>query len=129
MVVSRLLSRPCGLRCGWTKRGQDEEVLGRSRGGFGTKIQVAVDGLGNPVDFQRSAGQEADITHAPALIAGYEPEAGVADNVSAGNAFVETIETLGAKAFMPPKSNRAEARNVDWHREATESGRAIDKTT
>lgn len=31
--------------------GYKTESLGRSRGGFGTKIHVAVDGLGNPVEF------------------------------------------------------------------------------
>jgi hypothetical protein len=28
---------------------QDAQALGRSRGGFSTKIQVVVDGLGNPL--------------------------------------------------------------------------------
>ena len=28
-----------------------DQALGRSRGGFGTKLHIAVDGLGNPVEF------------------------------------------------------------------------------
>ena len=62
-----------------------------------------------------SAGQEADITHAPALIEGYEPEAVVADKGYDSDAFVKTIQTRGAKAVIPPKSNRKKARDIDWH--------------
>ena len=32
------------------KGGGDDQALGRSRGGFGTKIHIAVDALGNPVE-------------------------------------------------------------------------------
>ncbi len=43
----------------------DDQALGRSRGGFGTKIHLAVDALGNPVTVTLSPGQDADISHAP----------------------------------------------------------------
>ena len=42
--------------------------MGRSRGGFGTKIHIAVDALANPVDFILTPGQEADVTQAVPLI-------------------------------------------------------------
>jgi hypothetical protein len=60
-------------------RGQPNEALGRSCGGFGTKIHLAVDGLGNPVEFTLTAGQESDIGQAEALIGGHEPGAVIAD--------------------------------------------------
>jgi transposase len=59
--------------------GKDPQALGRSRGGFGTKIHVAVDALGNPVTIHLSPGQDADVTHAKALLAEHQPEAVLAD--------------------------------------------------
>lgn len=115
MDVYRQYGDPGAPRCGRKKRGQHTEALGRSRGGFGTKIHVAVDGLGNPVEFRLSGGQEADVTHAADLIEGHEPEAVVADKAYDSDAFVGEIESRGAKAVIPPKKNRIESREVDWH--------------
>ena len=42
--------------------GQVSQALGRSRGGFTTKIHVVVDGLGNPLRFTLTAGQVHDVT-------------------------------------------------------------------
>ena len=47
-----------------------DQALGRSRGGFGTKVHVAVDALGNPVRLILTGGQAADVTQGGALIAG-----------------------------------------------------------
>ena len=47
------------------------EALGRSRGGFSTKLHAAVDALGNPLRFIVTAGQRAEIAQAEALLSGY----------------------------------------------------------
>ena len=44
--------------------GQDEQALGRSRGGFGTKIHGAIGSLGLPARLILTAGQAADVTQA-----------------------------------------------------------------
>jgi len=80
--------------------------LGRSRGGFGTKLHLAVDGLGNPVEFILTGGQAADVTQAETLIAGSEPEAVIADKGFDSDAFVKSIEGRGAEAVIPPRRNR-----------------------
>ena len=59
--------------------GQACQALGRSRGGFSTKIHVSVDGLGNPLRFILTGGQRHDITQAEELIAGYAGEQVLAD--------------------------------------------------
>lgn len=56
------------LRARRLKRGHAAQALGRSRGGFSTKVHASVDALGNPLRFILTAGQEADITQAEALI-------------------------------------------------------------
>lgn len=47
--------------------GADDQALGRSRGGFGTKTHPGVESLGLPLEMHPSPGQDADITHAPAV--------------------------------------------------------------
>ena len=95
--------------------GQEEQALGRSRGGFGTKAHVACNGLGQPVEFVVTAGQESDIGQAETLLAGHAPEAVVADKGYDKKAFVERIEGRGAKAVIPTQKGRAEQREIDRH--------------
>ena len=40
--------------------GQAAQALGRSRGGFSTKVHVSVDSLGNPLRFILTGGQQHD---------------------------------------------------------------------
>lgn len=93
--------------------GDDDQSLGRSRGGFGTKIHLAVDALGNPVSIHLSPGQDADSTHAEKLLGDHEPEAVLADKAYDTNQLVETIAERGAEVVIPPKKNRVEPREID----------------
>jgi len=53
-------SRPClGGGC---KRGQQNQALGRSRGGFSTKIHLKTDLDGHPLDFHLTPGEASDST-------------------------------------------------------------------
>jgi transposase len=49
-----------------------DQALGRSKGGFTTKIHVMVDALGNPLDFILTGGQAADVTQSYVLIEGVQ---------------------------------------------------------
>ncbi|GIK57041.1 MAG: hypothetical protein BroJett015_27040 [Chloroflexota bacterium] len=53
--------------------------MGRSRGGFSTKIHVNVDSLGNPLYFLLTGGERHDCTQAEALIADLDFERLLAD--------------------------------------------------
>ena len=46
----------------WRKRGQQHQALGRSRGGFSTKIHLKTDLDGNPLDFHLTPGEASDST-------------------------------------------------------------------
>jgi len=96
--------------------GQDEQALGRSRGGFGTKIHATVSGLMLPVRLLLTAGQEADVTQAEALIAGLPAAAVIADKGYDSDAVVEAIRGAGAEAVIPPRSNRTVKRAYDAER-------------
>src|SRR5260370_41417334 len=89
------------------------EALGRSRGGFRTKIHVACDGLGKPVKINLTPGQEHDITQGPALIAGSDAEKIIADRGYDSDAFIADIESRHAEPVIPPRSNRLEERSSD----------------
>jgi len=89
--------------------------LGRSRGGFSTKIHIAVDALGNPVKFILTGGQEADVTQAEPLINAHEAEAYILDKAYDSDAVVQAARRQGGEAVIPSKKNRRVPRDYDKH--------------
>ncbi len=83
------------------KKGGADQALGRSRGGFSTKIHIVVDALGNPVEFILTAGQEADVTQAEPLIEGHEAEAYIVDKAYDSDAVVRTIAEARGRGGDP----------------------------
>jgi transposase len=105
------------VRCRRAKKngGQQAQALGRSRGGFSTKIHIAVDALGNPLRFVLTAGQCHDSPQAEALIEGYATDALIADKGYDSAPLIEVVKASGAAAVIPPRSNRREQREYDKH--------------
>lgn len=62
-----------------------------------------------------TGGQEADITHAPALIDGQAAGAVIADKAFDKKGFVSQVEQQGAEACIPSLANRKEQREYDRH--------------
>jgi transposase len=94
----------------------DKEALGRSRGGFGSKIHAAADGLGLPIKFILTEGQAADSTQAIPLMDGLSPLACLADKGYDADELLAWLQEKGIKAVIPPKSNRKDQRDCDyWH--------------
>ena len=89
--------------------------MGRSRGGFSTKIHIAVDALGNPVEFTLTAGQVADVTQAGPLIRSNKAGAYVLDKAYDSDAVVAAAKRQGAEGVIPPKKNRNVPRDYDKH--------------
>ena len=87
--------------------------MGRSRGGFSTKIHVTVDGLGYPLRLRLTAGQRHDITQAPDLIAGFEFDRVIADRGYAGQDFVDLVLARGAEPVIPPHQRAKTKRAYD----------------
>jgi transposase len=94
---------------------QSEQALGKSKGGFGTKIHILVDALGYPLRFILTAGQRHDITQAEALIESFEFEHAIADKAYDADALLEAIAAVDAEAVIPPSKNRTEQRDYDRH--------------
>jgi transposase len=95
------------------KSSADAEALGRSRGGFTTKLHVAVDALGNPIRFVLTPGQRSDVTQAAVLLAADRPEAVIADRGYDADWLIAHIEEIGAEVVIPPKRNRTRQRAYD----------------
>ncbi|MBV8506397.1 MAG: IS5 family transposase [Alphaproteobacteria bacterium] len=60
--VLRQHDRPRSRLGGRRKRGQQHQALGRSRGGFSTKIHLKTDLDGGPLDFHLTPGEVSDST-------------------------------------------------------------------
>ena len=100
-------------RRGPKKSDPDREALGRSRGGFSTKLHAAVDALGNPLGFILTPGQRADITQAEALVEPHRVDAVIADKGYDSARFVAYVEAREAEAVIPARRNRKEQRKID----------------
>jgi transposase len=105
------------MRCWCFKKsgGQEAQALGRSRGGFSTKIHIAVDALGNPLRLLLTAGQRHDSPQAAYLIKDYEPLALIADKGYDSNQLIESVTAKGIVAVIPPKKSRLVQREYDQH--------------
>lgn len=102
--------------CGRGKKSAGPQALGRSRGGFSTKIHVACDSHGNPLRFILTPGQASDHTQAHALLEDFQAEEAVlADKGYDSDALVQTITETGAECVIPPTRNRKEQRPYDTH--------------
>ena len=89
--------------------------MGRSVGGFSTKVHILVDAPGNPVEFILTGGQEADVTQAEPLMRGHEAGAFIADKAFDSAAVVAAAQRQGAEAVIPSKTNRKVPRAYDEH--------------
>ena len=89
--------------------------MGRSKGGFTTKIHALVDALGNPLKFILSPGQRNDITKADYLVENMINTTVIADKGYDANSLVNTIENQKSMVVIPPKKNRKAQREYDKH--------------
>jgi len=89
-----------------------DEALGRSRGGFSSKLHLAVDAEGQPVELILTAGQQHDINQAPSLLAEHKPQYVIADKAYDSDDFIETIRGRGSRAVIPSRAGRTVQRRT-----------------
>jgi transposase len=81
-----------------------------------TKIHVAVDAQGQPVELRLGPGQESDVTRGEELLASHEPQFVIADKGYDSDRLIEVIAEHGAEAVIPPRSNRNDQRRYSKRR-------------
>ncbi|MXP25406.1 IS5 family transposase, partial [Altererythrobacter indicus] len=99
-------SRPCFG--GGRKRGTRRRALGRSRGGFTSKLHCLADGRGRPLALHLTVGEAADCKAYDALIAMADqtPKALLADKGYDADAIRADLAERGIEAVIPGRSNR-----------------------
>ncbi len=83
-----------------------DQALGRSKGGFTTKIHVMCDALGNSLNFILTGGQAADVTQAYTLIEGIRATYALMDRAYDADKLIEQLKKQEIIPVIPPKSNR-----------------------
>lgn len=104
----------CGRRTE-KKGGQEAQSLGRSRGGFSTKIHIVVDALGNPLNILLTGGHRHDISQAEALLADCLGDHVIADRGYDFDGFLKFVLDQEAIPVIPSRKNRLQQRAYDVH--------------
>ena len=110
--IDSTIIRAHACSAGYGKETQEQEALGRSRGGFSTKIHALVDALGNPLKFLLTPGQRNDITQAANLSDDVFDTTMIADMAYDANHFIARFKKTPC---IPPRSNRKEPWIYDEH--------------
>ena len=101
----------------WRKGGTARQGLGRSRGGFSTKIHLRTNGAGLPVAVDITPGQSSDYTGAlPLLDAdGPEPKVLLADRGYDADEIRAVMEGRGVTPIIPMRRSRRVQVPIDDH--------------
>jgi transposase len=102
------------LRGGW-KRGAERNALGRSRGGFSTKINARTNADGLPIGIVITPGQTHDVAAFPALMqeVDCDPEQMLGDRGYDSEGVRHDIEQRGCEAAIPSIATRKIQHAVD----------------
>ncbi|MYA56984.1 IS5 family transposase, partial [Candidatus Poribacteria bacterium] len=90
------------------KGGQAAARLGRSRGGFTTKLNLSLSETWVPLRLILTPGNRNDITQASALLEGYCYASVIGDKAYDSDAFREAIVSGGGVAVIPPRESRTD---------------------
>ena len=119
------------------RRSRGEQALGRSRGGFSTKLHLRGDARGRPVAFHLTAGQRHDLTgvgplfEQGALRTGrrgrprWKPEAVIADEAYSAAWLLDALRRKGIVPVIPSRSDQPD--NPDFDKEAYRDRNAIER--
>jgi transposase len=103
------------------KKGDQEQAIGRSRGGRTTKIHAIVDDKGRPHALLLTGGNVADITGASQLLAATEPSQElIADKAYDADHLRAFLQARGTLVVIPNKSTlsirRGQIQGTQYHR-------------
>lgn len=108
-------AHPCAAGAPVKRGGQAAQALGRSRGGFSTKIHAKTEALGNPLTFTLTPGQQHDITQATALLDDSHCDFLIADTSYDAKDFRDLLAAQGTTAVIPSRKNRKQPYTYDKH--------------
>lgn len=130
-------ARPPARR--WREKGGGDQALGRSRGGFSTKIHLRTEGAGKPITFVLTAGQCHEAPLVPALLdqgavrrpgggrPRTRPDQVVGDTGYTGRPVRTYLRRRGIGAVIPRRRTEAR-RGVRFDRAAYRDRNRIERT-
>lgn len=94
-------------RCGLNPRGGPQsQAIGKTKGGWNTKLHAVVDGRGAPRALALSPGNEADVSHATEVLEKVAATMVVADKGYDSDELRIWLYERAVTPCIPPKSNR-----------------------
>ena len=105
--------------------GQDKEALGRSRGGFSTKIHCKIDALGYPLRIILSGGEAADISYAEALVNNEHCDYLLGDRGYDADFFRAALERNKVTPVIPGRCNRL--KNISYDKAIYQERNVIER--
>lgn len=91
------------------------QALGRSRGGFTSKIHAVVDALGNLLAFTVTAGQYSEYPQASHLLIQYHNTTILADKGYDSRSLIDALHQQGCEAVIPSRRTNHHPRTIDRH--------------
>ncbi len=91
--------------------GNEDQAIGKSVGGFTTKVHALVDACGNPIEFVLSGGEVHDSQKAPELIEISEAEVLAADKAYHVKKIRDQAEAKNIQVVIPVKKNSVDKSN------------------
>lgn len=95
-------AHPCAAGAPKKRGGQAAQALGRSGGGFSTKVHTLTEALGQPLRVVLTGGQVHDVTQAQTLLDGQEAEFVIGDRGFASADLAAWLEERGMIPVIPP---------------------------
>jgi transposase len=115
-MIDSTIVRAHACSAGYGQKSQAKQALGRSKGGFTTKIHARVDGLGYPLKMTLTGGQRHDITQAEPLTRELSDTTLIADRGYKSAVLIERLaKKKGCRVVMPPRKNSKVQRVYDRH--------------
>ena len=114
--------------CGRRKRGnQNQQALGRSRGGFSTKIHLRTNAKGDPLTFDVTGGEAHEVKGYDALMELHDndPDRLLGDKGYDSDNIRNDLAERGIEPVIPPRSNRKVP--IEYDREAYKRRNLIER--
>jgi len=124
----RFDNRPGAPARSWRKRGnQNQEALGRSRGGFSTKIHLRTNAKGNPLTFDVTGGETHEVKGYDALMELHDvhPNKLLGDKGYDSDSIRNDLNVRGIEPVIPPRSNRKTP--IEYDREVYKRRNLIER--
>ena len=124
----RFHHRPGAPACSRRKRGnQNQEALGRSRGGFSTKIHLRTNAKGDPLTFDLAGGEAHEVKGYDALMELHDiiPDRLLGDKGYDSDDIRNDLADRGIEPVIPPRSNRKTP--IEYDREAYKRRNLIER--